>query len=265
MCWFRTLDVFAEAGYHVFAPDNVGAAYTQVLAGDAVPLPPDSRRPSPAFIGAFMDGVGVSQAHFIGNSGGSMATTPFVAANPDRVLSFITSGGEPRLSTERASAIAPRLGRTARMDFVRAMLSKPEVSFEDLREATADFFYDRDLAVIDEVTEMRLALLRDPAVQERERKAAFLQLEGGRQNIDNSIFSRIAAPTYLLHGRDERYFYAAEDWPDLLEAAFLASTVIPTCDSTFLAQCGHWPQLEMPDRYNALCIEFLRAVDKAKS
>jgi pimeloyl-ACP methyl ester carboxylesterase len=36
--------------------------------------------------------------------------------------------------------------------------------------------------------------------------------------------------------------------------------LIPHCDATVLAHCGHWPQLEMPERYNALCLQFLRSV-----
>ena len=256
MCWYLNLPVFAEAGYRVLAPDNLGFGETQLVSGPAVR--------APDFMGAFLDAMGVERAHFIGNSGGSMATTAFAAAHPERVASFITSGGEPRIDTDQARAIAPLLGRTARMDFVREMLSKPQVAFEDLRKATADFFYDPDHPRIHEVTEMRLELMRRPGLQEKEREAAFRQIEGGRQNIDNSVFERITAPTYLIHGRDERFFYAADHWPHLFDAAMKATTVIPACDCTVLAHCGHWPQIEMADRYNRLCLEFLAWVQRGR-
>ena len=48
--------------------------------------------------------------------------------------------GEPRVESEESSKIASNLGKTARTDFVREMLSKPEVSLEDIRRASTDFF-----------------------------------------------------------------------------------------------------------------------------
>jgi pimeloyl-ACP methyl ester carboxylesterase len=250
MCWYPTLPAFAAAGYHVFAPDSPHQGDTLLTAGGEVSGP----------LLAFMDAVAVERAHFVGNSGGTMSITPFAGLHPERVLSFIASGGEPRVFTETAAAITPRLGRTARMDFVREMLSKPEVSLEDMRRATAAFFYDASHPAIEDVSEMRLAQVRKPGVQAREREGAFNQLQGGRQLLDESVFRRIRAPAFLLHGRDEPGFYDDADVPALLDAALRPMHLIPRCDAAVLARCGHWPQLEMPERYNALCLEFLRSV-----
>ena len=252
MCWYPTLPAFAAAGYHVFAPDAPASGDSVVIRG--------SRVSGPDFLRAFMDAVGLDKAHIVGNSGGTMSITPFAGQNPDRVLSFIASGGEPRAFTEEAAAIAPRLGRTARMDFVRSMLSKPEMTFEDMQQATAAFFFDQQHPRIDEVARMRLALVRKPVMQEKEREGAFNQLQGGRQLLDDEVFRRIQAPTFLLHGRDEPGFYEEADQPALLAAALRPMHLIEHCDAAVLAHCGHWPQLEVPERYNALCLEFLHSV-----
>jgi len=140
------------------------------------------------------------------------------------------------------------------------MLGKPEVSFEDMRLATAAFFYDQRHPAIDVVARMRLALIRKPGMQEKELRAALEQLTGGRQLLDDEVFRNIQAPTLLLHGRDEPGFYDDEDQASLLEAALRVMYLVPRCDATVLAHCGHWPQLEIPERYNALCLEFLGSV-----
>src|SRR3954464_5490544 len=87
MCWYQTLAVFAAAGYHVFAPDAVGQGDTVQRRGEGL-----SGRD---FLLALMDALHIPAAHLIGNSGGTMAMTPFAVAHPDRVLSLIFSGGEP--------------------------------------------------------------------------------------------------------------------------------------------------------------------------
>jgi pimeloyl-ACP methyl ester carboxylesterase len=253
MCWYPALPAFAAAGYHVFAPDAIGQGETVLSKG--------SRVGGPEYLLAFMDAVGLRRAHFVGNSGGTMSILPFAGAHPERVLSFTASGGEPRVHTPEAAAIAPRLGRTARMDFVREMLSKPEISFDDMRKATAAFFFDPRHPAIDEVAALRLAMVRRPGQQEREREGAMNQLQGGRQLLDEEAFRRVKAPTFLLHGRDEPGFYDDADQPALLAAALQPMHLIERCDAVVLSQCGHWPQLEMPERYNALVIEFIRSVD----
>ncbi len=249
MCWYLTLPAFAEAGYHVFAPDSLGFGDTALIRG--------ANLPGPDFLLAFLSAVGVEGAHFIGNSGGTMAITLLASSHPERVLSFTASGGEPRAATADAVSITPRLGRTARMAFVRNMLTKPEVSVADMRQATSAFFFDSGHRRVAEVAEMRLANLRKPGVQEKERQGAFAQIQGGRQLLSDEVFQRIEAPTYLLHGRDEPGFYDSADQSILLDAALRPMHLVPRCDSTVLSNCGHWPQLEVPDRYVSLCLDFL--------
>lgn len=254
MCWYLNMPAFAKAGYHVYAPDVVGFGLTEVV--------PDQKSSisAPAFLLAFMDALGIRQAHFVGNSMGSMAITRVAIDHPQRVRSLTLTGGEPRIETEESRAIATTLGRTARMNFVREMLDKAEVSFEDMRKATADFFYDPAHPRINDVTEMRLKVMRRPGVLEKERQQAHQQVERGRSNYQSTDLARIQAPTYLIHGRDERFFYPKEIQPILLDCAMKASLIIPECSCTVLSHCGHWPQIETAETFNALSLEFLEGL-----
>jgi 2-hydroxy-6-oxonona-2,4-dienedioate hydrolase len=247
MCWNQTLDAFAAADYHVYAPDSPG--FGRSAPGNGVDV-----------LLAFMDAHGVQEAHLIGNSGGGMTCTNFAAKHPARVKSLTLSGGEPRVETEGTRDIMPTLGVTPRMEFARAMLAKPELLLADMRRATADFFYNRDHPEVDVVAGLRLDTLSDPALLERVRTDAQAQVGKGRSNTDSAVFAAIKAPTFLLHGRDEPGFYSDVDAPVLLDAAMKVMYGIADCRCTVLPYCGHWPQLENADTYNALVLRFLREV-----
>ena len=258
MCWYLNLDAFADAGYHVFAPDSVGFGFTQRVseAGEK------GGSSTPKFILAFMDKLAIPKAHLVGNSAGSMAITRIAVDVPGRVKSLTLTGGEPRLETEESRVIAAKLGQTERMNFVRQMLSKDKVEIGDMRKATADFFYDPDHPAIDEITEMRLEVINRPGMLTKERAHASKQVERGRANYQALDLMRIDAPCNLIHGRDERFFFAKEEAPVLLECAIKPFTVIPNCNCTVLAHCGHWPQIEKAETFNALSLEFLKDADK---
>jgi 2-hydroxymuconate-semialdehyde hydrolase len=252
MCWYPNLPVFAAAAYHVYAPDVIGFGHTEITRGG--PVSPTE------FLLTFMEGMGVGRAHFVGNSMGSMMICRLAVDHPGRVKSLILTGGEPRVETEESQRIARDLGKTPRMEFVRQMLSRPAVTFQDMRRATADFFYDPDHPSVDEISAMRLAILQKPGVQEREREAAFKQIAGGRFNYSASDLRNIRAPTSLIHGRDERFFYPADVASILLECAVKAGFAIPDCSCTLLPRCGHWPQIEKAEVFNRLSLVFLDQV-----
>ena len=248
-CWRLNLDAVAEAGYRVLALDAPG--FGRSSPGNAV-----------EGLLAFLDAHGIGSAHLVGNSGGGMTATTFSGRYPDRVRSLTISGGEPRLDTEATRPIVPQLGATPRMNFAREMLAKPELTFEDMRRATGDFFYDRNHPEVDVVTQLRLDTLSDPDLLQRVRDDAIAQIARGRNATPDEVFAAIKAPTYLLHGRDEPNFYSEEDQPILIEAAIKVVFAIRDCRCTLLPHCGHWPQLEKADEYNQLLLGFLRDVSR---
>jgi pimeloyl-ACP methyl ester carboxylesterase len=252
MTWYRNLVPLADAGYHIFAPDMIGFALSELVDQ------PGKRINSSEFLAGFMDAVRVPRAHFMGNSMGSNAISRLATDDPARVRSLIFTGGEPRVDSDETRAISRELGKTARVDFVRQMFARPEVDFADMRHATVAFFYDGEHPAVDEVATMRLEAVRRPGVHEREREAAQGQIARGRETFESSNLAQIQAPTYLIHGRDERNFYAPDIAPALLEAAIRAAFVIPDCSATILSHCGHWPQIEQADVFNALALEFIR-------
>jgi len=251
MCWHLNMSKLAESGYHVYAPDFVGYGFTKRVSDEG------GRIGTSEFILAFMDALGIRGAHFIGNSMGSNAITRFSIDHPNRVKSLILTGGEPIVETEKAGVVTKDLGKTTRTDFVRVMLDKPKVTLDDMRKATADFFYDPDHPRIDEVAKKRLEDINRPGVRENALDHALKQTSRGRAYFQTSELEKIQAPTYLIHGRDERFFFPKDAASVLLACAIKVATIIPDCSCTILAHCGHWPQIEKANTFNALALEFL--------
>jgi 2-hydroxy-6-oxonona-2,4-dienedioate hydrolase len=249
MCWYLNIDAFAEAGYRVTAPDAPGFGRSVVAEGGAAVKATD-------FLPAFMAHMGIERAHLAGNSMGGMTACHVAADHPELVASLTVSGGEPRVATEAVIAIGS-LAATPRNDFVRAMFAKPSLAVEDVRHATADFFYDRDHPQIDVVTKIRMDTMADPGPYQRAKDNAIGQIQRKGADGGSSFLANIEVPTFMLHGRDEDWFYPDEHRPALREAAMQAAVEVADCTSTFLPYCGHWPQLEQAGRYNALVLEFL--------
>ncbi len=247
MCWRQNLETFARAGYRVLAPDAPGFGYTE--SASAV-----SDRD---FLKAFLDAMGVTSAHLVGNSMGAMAALRVACDFPAYVRTLTISGGEPRADTEEARPIIPNLGETPRNNFVREMFAKPELLFEDMRRATADFFYDRSHPAIDRVARLRFDSLRDPERLRLARDRSLNQPARRRVMAEPLALDTLQMPTLLLHGRDEPWFYPKDIEPALIRAAVGAAFEIPDCRCVLLPQCGHWPQLEQPDTYNAIVLQFL--------
>jgi pimeloyl-ACP methyl ester carboxylesterase len=107
---------------------------------------------------------------------------------------------------------------------------------------------------------MRLENLNRPGMLQRIREDAQQGIARGRFHYTVENLSRIQAPTYLIHGRDERFFYPAEIAQILMEYAMKVALVIPDCRLTLLPFCGHWPQIEMPAQFNRLALGFLADV-----
>jgi pimeloyl-ACP methyl ester carboxylesterase len=259
MCWYLNMEALADAGFRVCAPDFVGYGYTKRAAEN------DDRINTTEFLSAFMDGLRIDRAHFVGNSMGSNAATKFAIQHPERVKSLVLTGGEPRVDSETSGAIAKDLGKTARTDFVKEMLSKSHVTIEDMRQATADFFYDSTHSRIDEITAMRLEIINRPKMREKAREHALRQTARGRSNFQAAELKKLSVPTYLIHGRDEKSFYSEAVAAELRRAAIEAAMVIPNCRLTLLPRCGHWPQIENAIAFNALLIQFLKEVDGSGS
>ncbi|GLS99762.1 2-hydroxy-6-ketonona-2,4-dienedioic acid hydrolase [Sphingobium jiangsuense] len=188
-----------------------------------------------------MKALGRERASFSGESLGGWVATHIAVHHPDVVdrLVLNTAGGwtaHPevmqrlkQLSNEAASDPSPERIRT-RLEFL---------------------MYDKTL-VSDDLIETRRAIYAQPGFADTMRRIMCLQeMEIRRPNmITEAQYRSIAAPSLVV--------WTSHDPTATPEEGRQIAEMIPDCRYVVMNRCGHWPQYEDADRFNALHIAFLR-------
>ena len=234
------LNVNALAEYHrVYALDLVGAGRTGKAVG-SYSLPYGAQ-----FLNGFLEALHVDRATLVGNSMGGAVTLQFAVQFPHRVqkLVLVNSAG---LGRELISHL-----RLATLPLLGEWLARPR------RRGAAQVFkacvYDPAL-VTDELVEVYYELAALPGAQECLLSAlrAGANLRGTRASIVQSILDKlatIAAPTLIVWGQQDRVLPVAH--------AYEAEKRLPNARLHVFDPCGHLPQLERAEEFNALVLEFL--------
>jgi 2-hydroxymuconate-semialdehyde hydrolase len=227
--WRLTLPALTAHG-RVVAPDLVGFGYTE--------SPPNVIYDASTWVKQLtdlLDALGIEIASIVGNSfGGSMALA-FAQAHPSRVDKLVLMG-----------AVGVSFPITSGLEKVWGY--QPSVAaMKDLLQV---FVYNQAMAT-DELAEMRYRASVRADVQER-----FANLfPAPRQRWVDALaqneasLRKIAHETLIVHGRDDQVipFSASERLATLMPNARLAP----------FDQCGHWVQIEHPERFNNLVVDFL--------
>ena len=199
-------------------------------------------------IRAVMDALGIEEAHVVGLSMGGFAALHFGFEYPDRALSLTVAGcgygAEPgkrdqfRAETE---ATADRIAKEG-MDSVGKTYARgpTRVQFQNKDpRGWAEFEQQlREHSTLGSANTMR-------GVQ-AERPSLF--------DLKDAM-AGISAPTLVLTGD--------EDWPCLLPGVMMKET-IPGSALVVMPNCGHTINIEEPDRFNTIILDFLAQVDAGR-
>jgi len=206
-----------------------------------------SQRQAVEDIRAILDHLGFARAHVCGLSMGAYATLLFGLSYPDRALSITVGGGgygsgadraqfrqgsletAERLEREGMRAVADLYARNpTRLQFLR----KDPAGWQEFREHLAEG------SALGRALTLRGVQLTRPS---------FYQLEGELE--------RLEVPTLILVGD--------EDEPAVEPSLFLKRK-IPGAGLAVFPNSGHTINLEEPDRFNRLLLDFLTAVDAGR-
>jgi 3-oxoadipate enol-lactonase len=189
---------------------------------------------------ALLDDLGLERAHLLGCSKGAGVCVDFALAHPSRVQSLVLVGGAP--SGFKSDAEAPRqwdelvsLFKTG--DFERAAELETQIWLDGASRSPDQV----PAALRDRVRAMcRQAMEREAANEPHEQRAA-------ANAIDR--LDQITAPTLVLVGD--------LDAPYLVAAADLMAARLPNARRAVLQGTAHLPNLEQPEEFNRLVLEFL--------
>lgn len=220
--WYAQLDRFAS-GFEVVAPDLPGFGGSDRLTdGNCIELQVRCLR-------TLLDDLGLSRVSLVGHSMGGWVSLAFAATHPERVerLVVVDAAGlrfEPDLALERA--LLP-----STLDDVRLLI---RANFQ--RPLRLPAFVLRDL----------LRIARRDA---RPREALLRRLVYGDEHVDDRL-ERIAAPTLVVWG-------GADPLTPLALGERIAASVGGARLEVF-ADCAHSPNVEQPERFNRMLLEFMR-------
>jgi pimeloyl-ACP methyl ester carboxylesterase len=233
--WRPALPVFAEH-YHVLAPDLLGFGY--------------SERPETITYGkdvwvdhvvAFLAAKNVKRCHIVGNSMGGGLAIALAVKRPDLVDRLVLMG-----SSGVSFPITP--GLEAVWGY--------EPDRERMRSLIADYFaFDASIA-----TDNLVGLRYDASVQPGFQESYSRMFPPPRQDRLDDLatpvedIKKIAAPTLLVHGRDDKVVPLAVSY-ELLD-------LIPDAQLHVFGRCGHWTQIERMTEFNEIVATFLRLASR---
>ena len=200
-----------------------------------------------SFMARFMDALEIERASLVGNSLGGVVCAQTAAQFPERVcrLILVGSAGLGReLSPFLRLWSVPLLGNLVFRMYQRAFPSLKRWVFSDSR------------AIDDEWLRAAATVLRTPGVRESTLKVARMgvSLRGQREEMLGDFRREVAAmdiPTLIIWGRHDAAVPVVH--------AYRARDLIPNSEVHIMERCGHIPQVERPEEFNGLVLDFLGA------
>ncbi len=229
----------------------------RAIAFNARGYPPSDVPPTPASysqdrarqdILAVLDGLGLEKAHIVGLSMGGFATLHFGIHHGDRALSLTVAGcgygAEPDKRDQfrkEANATADLIEREGIEAFADTYsLGPTRVQFQNKNPRGWQEFREQ---------------LAGHSAKGSANTMRGLQAERPSLFDLKDAMAGIAAPTLVLTGD--------EDWPCLLPGVMMKET-IPSAALVVMANCGHTINIEEPDAFNAIVLDFLAQVDAGR-
>ena len=227
--WRSTIPVLA-AKFHVYAPDQIGFGTSdKPMINYRVATLVD-------FLGEFMSKLGISRATLVGNSMGGWVAADFAIKHPAAVdrLALVDAAGyvTRNVTKEQLTFLNPATLEDARTCLMRVFANKAFVN-----DMSVQMFFTERMRSGDQYTIERMM---DSVVR--------------REDYLNDRFGGIKAPTIVIWGRGDELLPVAEG-----EAM---AKQIPGAQKVIIDNCGHAPQIECPQPFQAALMKFLTDTPK---
>lgn len=239
--WEFTIPALAEK-FHVVAPDWLGFGRTDKLYDFA-----DQRGRVYRHMSRFFEVVGVDEADFIGNSMGGSNLARIICDPPPilpvRSAILCSGGGFTPLTEERKTLLAYDGTPEAMRALLHAMLEDPKWGDDDAYVARR-----QEIALLPGAFECASApRLKRPSPESADKSSA--------QSFgipDGNVYENVQVPVLIIAGADD----------PLREPGYSQKLAerIPDNEHHVYENCGHCPNIEAADRFNADAIDFLTRV-----
>jgi len=216
--------------FHVYAPDIVGFGYTA--------RPEDIQYGVETWTNhliSFIEAVGVSRVHIIGNSLGGALALHIANKRPDLVNKMVLMGAA---------------GLSFMVTYGLDKVWGYEPSVENMKRLLEIFAYNQDFAT-DELAQLRYEASIQPGLQEAFSKmfAEPRQEKLNQLALPEEQLKKIEQPVLMIHGREDIVVPYKETSLRYLE-------LLPNSELHIFSKCGHWTQIEKKNEFAELCENF---------
>lgn len=217
--------------FHVIAPDWLGYGKTEKLFSFE-----DMRMKRVSHITAFLRALGISRAHFVGNSmGGTMLLEVAASANLpwqiDRLVAVCGGGDIPDNDARR-------------------ILNTYDGSREHMRGIVETMFVNDRIRRDDTYIDRRHSMSLEMGAWECTAAVRFRAPMRAKQNAPvEPDYGRIGVPVLIIAG--EKDPLRLPDYGTKLQKK------IPRAELHTIKNAGHCPQIEVPDEFNRVVTDFL--------
>ncbi|MBI2873035.1 MAG: alpha/beta fold hydrolase [Chloroflexi bacterium] len=192
----------------------------------------------------FMDALGLSTAALVGNSMGGMVALRLAADFPERVSHLVL------VSPAGLGRTVSWLLRLASLPVLGGIMHLPGVV---TTRGLARAIFAQPGAIEPRVLEELKRARNDPEGKRAVVKA--LRSGVGPRGLKDDVMltsalPRVKAPVLVIWGAQDRIIPVAH--------AYALANKAPQVQVEVFPGCGHWPQMEMPQQFNQLVLEFLK-------
>lgn len=236
--WIMNIKVLAER-HRVYVPDVVGFGLSE--------KPEELRSPLhfTEFINDFMDSLEIERVSLVGHSLGGGIALQYTIQYPDKVEKLVVADGAG-------------LGRE--VIYTLKLMSLPligELMSYPTRFGVSMFFklaVSNPGIITDDIIDTYYELFRLPGARRSLLQVirSMVTLRGGREDLLNPVLENlhtISTPTLIIWGQQDRVLP--------LKHAYVAKEHIPNARLHIIANCGHITNLECPDEFNNIVMQFL--------
>lgn len=237
--WMFNVSTLAQH-HRIYAIDLPGFGHTEK------PLDPFSLSSLAQFVNDFMKLQGVDKASLIGNSMGGGITLKFAITFPEKI---------DRLVVVNSIALGTELSRNLRLaslPLIGEFFTKPGKR-GTVRSLLEGCVYDPTV-ITEELVDISYQFITQPGAQKHflSTLRSITNLRGQHSHIIHSIVDNlhmITAPTFIIWGKQDHMIPVAH--AQVIKEGIMNSKL------HILDSCGHNPQIEYPEKFNSLVLEFL--------
>ncbi|MEU5879818.1 alpha/beta hydrolase [Spirillospora sp. NPDC047279] len=234
--------IIADLGHRFWclAPDQIGFGDSSHPAGAPRGMGPFNELRAEALL-ALVDELGLTRVHLVGNSMGGQLALIMTLARPRLVgrILLMGSGGAPDMP------VSPGLTH------LREFYADPSAA--SLEGLLTEFVHDLEplRGTVARVVEERMAYVNREDVR-RSHEASF-DPAGPRRFFTPEELATITHKVLCVHGREDRIIP--------VDASRYFAAALPGADLYVLGRCGHWTQIEHPEKFERLLLGLIDGGD----